>query len=55
LKESADACSETRDRLAEMDRYKQYAEEEGWDGGVVWLVPTFLKIEEWRPVAERTL
>ena len=27
----------------------------GWQGGRVWLVPTDLKIDEWKPVAERTL
>ncbi|KAF2084479.1 2',3'-cyclic-nucleotide 3'-phosphodiesterase, partial [Saccharata proteae CBS 121410] len=27
----------------------------GWQGGVVWLVPTFKKIEEWQPWAERAL
>jgi len=27
----------------------------GWDGGVVWLVPTDQPIEEWRPIATRVL
>lgn len=27
----------------------------GWDGGVVWLVPTDKSIPEWKPIATRTL
>jgi 2',3'-cyclic-nucleotide 3'-phosphodiesterase len=27
----------------------------GWEGGVVWLVPTTKPIEEWKPIAERRL
>lgn len=28
---------------------------EGWDGGVVWLVPTDKPIAEWKPIATREL
>ncbi len=27
----------------------------GWDGGVIWLVPTDRPIPEWKPIATRTL
>lgn len=27
----------------------------GWEGGVVWLVPTDKSIAEWKPIATRTL
>jgi len=27
----------------------------GWDGGVVWLVPTDRLIAEWKPIAVREL
>ena len=27
----------------------------GWEGGVVWLVPTDKPISEWSPIATRTL
>jgi len=27
----------------------------GWEGGVVWLVPTYLGIEDWKPIAQRRL
>lgn len=27
----------------------------GWEGGVVWLVPTDRSIDEWKPMATRTL
>jgi 2',3'-cyclic-nucleotide 3'-phosphodiesterase len=27
----------------------------GWDGGVVWLVPTDKPITEWKPIATREL
>ena len=27
----------------------------GWDGGVVWLVPTDRPITEWKPIATRDL
>lgn len=47
-------CMETHTKLIEMGRYQNHRGD-GWDGGVVWLVPTFSKIEEWNPVAERAL
>lgn len=47
-------CIEAQTKLIEMDRYQDHRGD-GWDGGVVWLVPTFLKIEEWKPVAARVL
>jgi 2',3'-cyclic-nucleotide 3'-phosphodiesterase len=28
---------------------------DGWDGGVVWLVPTDKPIAEWKPIATREL
>ena len=28
---------------------------DGWDGGVVWLVPTDRPIAEWKPIATREL
>ncbi len=30
-------------------------ESNGWDGGVVWLVPTDRPIAEWKPIAVREL
>ena len=27
----------------------------GWEGGVVWLVPTDREIKEWKPIAVREL
>lgn len=27
----------------------------GWEGGIVWLVPTERGIENWKPIATRTL
>lgn len=27
----------------------------GWEGGLVWLVPTDRDISEWKPIATRTL
>ena len=27
----------------------------GWDGGLIWLVPTDSSIPEWRPIAARQL
>lgn len=27
----------------------------GWEGGVVWLVPTERGIKDWKPIATRTL
>jgi 2',3'-cyclic-nucleotide 3'-phosphodiesterase len=46
---------ETREELTKLPQYKGQTELDGWKGGIVWLVPTFLKIEEWKPVAERVL
>jgi hypothetical protein len=28
---------------------------DGWDGGVVWLVPTDRPVSEWKPIATRVL
>jgi 2',3'-cyclic-nucleotide 3'-phosphodiesterase len=28
---------------------------DGWDGGVIWLVPTDKPIAEWKPIATRQL
>lgn len=28
---------------------------DGWEGGTVWLVPTFKKIPEWEPWVEKAL
>ena len=38
-----------------LPQYQEQTELSGWKGGIVWLVPTFLKIEAWKPVAERVL
>lgn len=54
MQNAAKVCNETSASLLGMESYKDQSHE-GWDGGVVWLVPTFLRIEGWKPVAERVL
>jgi 2',3'-cyclic-nucleotide 3'-phosphodiesterase len=46
---------ETREEIMKLPQYQEQTELSGWKGGIVWLVPTFLKIEAWKPVAERVL
>lgn len=46
---------EVEEEIMKSSQYQGQQELDGWKGGIVWLVPTFMKIEEWKPVAERVL
>lgn len=50
LKEIEDAVKESGIKLGETVH-----EMGGWQGGTVWLVPTERGIENWKPIATRTL
>lgn len=54
MAKAEDVLVRTKLDLQKMEIY-QNDDTEGWDGGEVWLVPTFLKIDEWKAVAVRTL
>jgi len=37
---------EARDEMMKLPQYQEQTELNGWKGGIICLVPTFLKIEE---------
>lgn len=57
LKEVAKAVREAGIKLSEEspDGTGEGSGWDGWDGGVVWLVPTDKPIAEWKPIATREL
>lgn len=50
LKEIEDAVKESGVSLGDGSHSMR-----GWEGGIVWLVPTERGIENWKPIATRTL
>lgn len=52
LKEIAKVVEEGGVKLSEPEGH---VEGNGWDGGVVWLVPTDKDIKDWKPIAKRVL